>query len=105
MTAARTEELDPHEVRFRLDSVQCGAWVSFVVCLSALAYIAFYADSEDQADLTALTVAALVGSFATLRLPWEQVRLPLALARARVPGLDDRRLRADRGDGDHRRRR
>lgn len=73
MTAARTDDIDPHEVRFRLDSVQCGAWVSFVVCASALAYILFYADPGDRTVLTSLTVAALIGSFAMLRLPWEQI--------------------------------
>jgi diguanylate cyclase (GGDEF)-like protein len=73
MRPARTDELDPHEVRFRLDSVQCGAWVSFVVCLSALVYIGLYADPSDRTALILLTVAALVGSFATLRLPWEQI--------------------------------
>lgn len=31
--------LDPSELRFRLDSVPAGAWVTFIICFAGLGYV------------------------------------------------------------------
>ena len=73
LARAHTDDIDPDEVRFRLDSVQCGAWVSFAVCGAAFVYILFYTHGSEQLALTALAVVALVGTLGAMRLPWEQI--------------------------------
>jgi diguanylate cyclase (GGDEF)-like protein len=68
-----TDDIDPLEVRFRLDSVQCGVWVSVVVCAAAAAYLGFVGNPEHETFIWIVTALGAFGSLATLRLPWEAI--------------------------------
>ena len=64
--------LDPSELRFRLDSVPAGAWVTWIVCLAGLGYVLGWEHERDVAMATLVGVGA-VGGGVVLALPWERI--------------------------------
>jgi diguanylate cyclase (GGDEF)-like protein len=69
---AMNESLDPAELRFRLDSVPAGAWVTFIVCAAGFGYVLAW-DHPHRTVLAVLIGAAAVGGGVILALPWEKI--------------------------------
>jgi diguanylate cyclase (GGDEF)-like protein len=63
---------DPSELRFRLDSVPAGAWVTFIVCFAGLGYVLGW-DHDNEGALAALFGLGAVGGGVVLALPWERI--------------------------------
>jgi len=64
--------LDPSELRFRLDSVPAGAWVTFIICFAGLGYVLGW-EHEHESALAALFGAGALGGGVVLALPWERI--------------------------------
>jgi diguanylate cyclase (GGDEF)-like protein len=64
--------LDPSELRFRLDSVPAGAWVTFIVCAAGLGYVLGW-DHPHNDTLAVLFATAAVGGGVVYALPWERI--------------------------------
>jgi diguanylate cyclase (GGDEF)-like protein len=64
--------IDPSELRFRLDSVPAGVWVTFVVCFAGLGYVLGW-DHDNEGALAALFAIGAVGGGVVLALPWERI--------------------------------
>jgi diguanylate cyclase (GGDEF)-like protein len=64
--------LDPSELRFRLDSVPAGAWVTFILCLAGMGYVVFWDHAGDPALAVLFGLGALGGGI-VLALPWERI--------------------------------
>ncbi|MFL5844654.1 MAG: GGDEF domain-containing protein [Solirubrobacteraceae bacterium] len=64
--------LDPSELRFRVDSVPAGAWVTFIVCFAGLGYVLGWSHEHESA-LGALFALGAVGGGVVLALPWERI--------------------------------
>src|SRR5205085_796078 len=65
-------EMDPSELRFRLDSVPAGAWVTFVICFAGLGYVLGW-DHDNEGALSACFALGAVGGAVVLALPWERI--------------------------------
>lgn len=63
---------DPAELRFRLDSVPAGVWVTLIVCLAGFGYVLGFDHPHDLA-LGLLTAVAGIGGIVILMLPWETI--------------------------------
>lgn len=63
---------DPAELRFRLDSVPAGVWVTFIVCAAGFGYVLGFDHPHDLA-LGLLIGAAAIGGIVILMLPWERI--------------------------------
>jgi diguanylate cyclase (GGDEF)-like protein len=63
---------DPAELRFRTDSVPAGVWVTFIVCVAGLGYVAGWSHRHPAA-LGIIIGAAAIGGGVTLAMPWEAI--------------------------------
>ncbi|MCW2991964.1 MAG: diguanylate cyclase/phosphodiesterase with sensor [Solirubrobacterales bacterium] len=64
--------LDPSELRFRLDSVPAGAWVTFIVCFAGLGYVLGWDHPHDDVMAVLFGTGALGGGV-MYALPWERI--------------------------------
>lgn len=63
---------DPAELRFRLDSVPAGVWVTMIVCVAGFGYVLGFHHPHDLALGVLIAVAGL-GGLGILMLPWEAI--------------------------------
>lgn len=64
--------LDPSEVRFRLDSVPAGAWVTFIICFAGMGYVLGW-DVEHETAMAVVFGVGALGGGVVLALPWERI--------------------------------
>ncbi len=67
------EGLDPAELRFRLDSVAAGGWVTFIVCAAGFVYTAQWAPPDRRESMVLVLVVGMLGGAVSFALPWEQI--------------------------------
>lgn len=65
-------EQDPTELRFRLDSVPAGAWVTFMVCAAVFAYIVGW-DHTREVETSVLLAVMVISGVSGIFLPWEKI--------------------------------
>lgn len=63
-------ELDPLELRFRLDTVPAAVWTTVLLCPAALIYTLTLVKPANRLGLSALITVAFCGSPLLLTLPW-----------------------------------
>jgi len=64
---------DVGEIRFRLDSVKTGIWITLLVCLAGGIYVAIFDQIEHRPMLAAVFASAAVGGLVVAALPWERI--------------------------------
>jgi diguanylate cyclase (GGDEF)-like protein len=67
------DPLDPAELRFRLDSVPAGGWITFIICAAGAGYIGGWGHEGHQLALWLVLAAGAVGGGVVLALPWEAI--------------------------------
>src|SRR4051794_9651989 len=65
--------MDPTNVRFRLRSVQAGAWLSVFCCASASLYYALTWGRADRLLVLSVTLATMFASLGLTRLPLDEM--------------------------------
>src|SRR4051794_3385734 len=66
------DSIDPAELRFRMDSIPAGAWVTFIICAAGIAYSLIW-DHPHATALTTLFAIGALGGAVVMALPWERI--------------------------------
>jgi diguanylate cyclase (GGDEF)-like protein/putative nucleotidyltransferase with HDIG domain len=64
---------DVGEIRFRLDSVAAGTWITYIVCAAGGIYVAVFPDLAYRSLMGAMFAAGLAGGLVVATLPWERI--------------------------------
>lgn len=70
---AEEQAVDPLQIRFRLDSIPAGIWISVCLAVAISVYVLSGSGHGHRAALLAICIVTVVANVAALRLPWLRV--------------------------------